>query len=83
MVIDTPNLPGKEQAHSTFATEVFQKIMTEVLPYMNIFPDTDVTGTEDESLAAQGEGSPTRTRVVWSPERKMETERPRQRKRSP
>ena len=56
VVIDTPNLPGKEQAHSTFATEVFQKIMTEVLPYMNIFPDTDVTGTEDESLAAQGEG---------------------------
>lgn len=38
VVIDTPNLPGKEQAHSTFATEVFQKIMTEVLPYMNIFP---------------------------------------------
>ena len=83
VVIDTPNLPGKEQAHSTFATEVFQKIMTEVLPYMNIFPDTDVAGTEDESLAAQGEGSPTRTRAVWSPEGKLETERPRQRKRSP
>ena len=25
VVIDTPNLPGKEQAHSTFATEVFQE----------------------------------------------------------
>ena len=56
VVLDTPNLPGKEQAHSTFATEIFQKIMAEVLPYMNIFPDTDVTGGEDESLTDQSEG---------------------------
>ena len=56
VVLDTPNLPGKEQAHSTFATEIFQKIMAEVLPYMNIFPDTDVTGGEDESLMDQSEG---------------------------
>ena len=55
MVIDTPNLPGKEQAHSTFATEVFQKIMTEALPYLNVFPDTD-TAAEDASLADQSEG---------------------------
>lgn len=56
VVIDTPNLPGKEQAHSTFATEVFQKIMEEVLPYMNIFPDTDVPEEIDESLSTQEEG---------------------------
>ena len=56
VVIDTPNLPGQEQAHSTFATEVFQKILTEVLPYLNIFPDIDVAAPEDESLAEQGEG---------------------------
>ena len=55
VVIDTPNLPGKEQAHSTFATEVFQKIMTEALPYLNVFPDTD-TAAEDASLADQSEG---------------------------
>ena len=55
VVIDTPNLPGKEQAHSTFATEVFQKIMAEALPYLNVFPDTDTT-TEDASLADQNEG---------------------------
>lgn len=54
VVIDTPNLPGKEQAHSTFATEVFQKIMTEILPYMNVFPDTDVT--DEESGDEQPEG---------------------------
>lgn len=56
VVIDTPNLPGQEQAHSTFATEVFQKILTEVLPYLNIFPDIDVAAPADESLAEQGEG---------------------------
>ena len=56
VVLDTPNLPGKEQAHSTFATEIFQKIMAEVLPYMNIFPDIDVTDGEDESLTDQSEG---------------------------
>ena len=55
VVIDTPNLPGKEQAHSTFATEVFQKIMAEALPYLNVFPDTD-TMTEDAGLTDQSEG---------------------------
>ena len=55
VVLDTPNLPGKEQAHSTFATEVFQKIMAEALPYLNVFPDTDTT-TEDAGLADQNEG---------------------------
>ena len=55
VVIDTPNLPGKEQAHSTFATGVFQKIMAEALPYLNVFPDTD-TMTEDAGLADQSEG---------------------------
>ncbi len=54
VVIDTPNLPGEEQAHSTFATEVFQKILSEVLPYMNVFPDTDVE--EESPLAEQEEG---------------------------
>lgn len=56
VVVDTPNLPGKEQAHSTFATEIFQKILKEVLPYMNVFPDTDVVEEVDESLANQEEG---------------------------
>ncbi len=56
VVIDTPNLPGKEQAHSTFATEVFQKIMTDILPYMNIFPDIEIEEEVDESLANQEEG---------------------------
>lgn len=56
VVIDTPNLPGEEQAHSTFATEIAQKILKDVLPYMNVFPDTEVETKTDESLANQEEG---------------------------
>ena len=56
VVIDTPHLPGKEQAHSTFATNVFQKIMTDILPYMNVFPDIEIEEEVDEDLANQGEG---------------------------
>lgn len=56
VVIDTPNLVGQEQAHSTFATEIFQKIMKEVLPYLNVFPDTDTAEAVDENLAGQEEG---------------------------
>lgn len=37
VVIDEPNV--KDQAHSSFAQELARNIMTEVLPYMNIYPD--------------------------------------------
>lgn len=56
VVLDTPHLEGKEQAHSTFASEFFSKIMGEILPYMNVFPDGDAAQPEDEELAAQEEG---------------------------
>lgn len=48
VVIDTPNLPGKEQAHSSFATEVVQKILTDSLPYLNVFPTTDIETVPEE-----------------------------------
>lgn len=49
VVIDTPHLPpGPEQAHSTFATEVVQKILKDSLPYLNIFPTTDIEDAPEE-----------------------------------
>lgn len=55
VVLDTPNLPpGPEQAHSKFATDIFRKIMTEVLPYMNIFPDTDEGDGNDSKSQQEG-----------------------------
>ncbi|MFQ9703586.1 MAG: penicillin-binding transpeptidase domain-containing protein [Enterocloster clostridioformis] len=43
VVIDTPNYPpGEQQAHGSYASAVFSKIMTEILPYLNIFPTKDL-----------------------------------------
>ena len=39
VIIDTPHVA--EQAHSTYASEVFRKIMVEILPYLNVFPEVD------------------------------------------
>ncbi len=36
VVVDTPHVA--DQAHSTYASGVFQKIMSDILPYLNIFP---------------------------------------------
>ena len=44
VVIDEPNV--EDQAHSTYAQELAKRIMTEVLPYMNIFP-TEEFSMED------------------------------------
>lgn len=56
VVLDTPHLPGEEQAHSTFASEISSKIMGEILPYMNVFPMGDTGQEENEELAGQEEG---------------------------
>ena len=55
VVIDTPHLEGKEQAHSTFASEIFSKIMAEGLPYMSVFPDGE-TAPADQEMADLPEG---------------------------
>lgn len=52
VVIDIPNYPpGPQQAHSSYASAVFSKIMAEALPYLNVFPGTDLPESEpvDES----------------------------------
>ena len=39
VVIDQPNLERQEQAHSSFASEIFSKIMAEVLPMVGEYPE--------------------------------------------
>ena len=57
VVIDQPHV--EDQAHSTFASEVFSKIMGDILPYLNIFPSGDVEIVTprpwETSPAAEGE----------------------------
>jgi len=56
VVVDTPHLPGEQQAHSTFASEIFSKIMAEVLPYKNVFPAGDAAQDLETNLSSQEEG---------------------------
>ena len=50
VTIDTPHVD--DQPHSTYASEVFQKIMAEILPYLNVFPTVDF---EDPQADAAGQ----------------------------
>ncbi|MBE5979720.1 MAG: penicillin-binding protein 2 [Paenibacillaceae bacterium] len=62
VVVDEPHV--EDQPHSTYASQIFQKIMTEILPYLNVFPDTDTQGslsTEDAATLPQQEGITTET----------------------
>lgn len=56
VILDTPHLIREEQAHSRFASEIASKIMAEVLPYMNVFPQTETGSETDENLAGREEG---------------------------
>ena len=45
MVIDQPDLVRQEQAHSSFASEIFSNIMGEILPMVGSYPE-GVDGSE-------------------------------------
>lgn len=47
VIIDTPHV--EDQPHSTYAAGIFQKIMQEILPYMNVFPSVDFENNTDQA----------------------------------
>lgn len=49
-VIDEPNL--EKQAQSKYATELTKDMLTEILPYMNIYPDQDTSSSSEDSQTA-------------------------------
>lgn len=51
VVVDEPHV--EDQPHSTYASQIFQKIMAEILPYLNVFPDTDPGPTPSPDQAAK------------------------------
>ena len=53
-IVDEPNV--KEQSHSYFAQNIVREILEEVLPYMNIYPDEELTG-RNEGLDVTGVNS--------------------------
>ncbi len=54
VVIDQPHV--EDQPHSTYASEVFAKIMKEILPYLNVFPTTETAESGEETGLPQEEG---------------------------
>ena len=52
VVVDQPN--SESQPHSTFAQNIAREILEEVLPYMNIYPDEELKGT-NENLDITGQ----------------------------
>ena len=50
VVIDEPHV--EDQAHSSYASSVFSQIMGDILPYLNVFPTTELP-EEDQSIQSQ------------------------------
>jgi stage V sporulation protein D (sporulation-specific penicillin-binding protein) len=50
-VVDEPNVD--DEAHSSYAQNIVREILKEVLPYMNIYPDEELTGV-NENLTISG-----------------------------
>lgn len=74
VVIDQPHV--EDQPHSTYASEVFAKIMEEILPYLNVFPVTETeTDTADSSLP-ENEGITDHTADEQETEAQEPTEAP-------
>ncbi len=46
VAIDEPAV--EDQAHSSYASGVFSQIMGDILPYLNIFPTTEIPGEDPE-----------------------------------
>ena len=54
VVVDQPHV--EDQPHSTYASEIFAKIMGEILPYLNVFPETAPQESGEETGLPQEEG---------------------------
>lgn len=51
VAIDQPHV--EDQPHSTYASQVFCNIMKEILPYLNVFPVTEVENEEAADLPVE------------------------------
>lgn len=61
VVIDRPNV--KDQPHAYYAGGVVRKILTEILPYLNIYKTEDMTDAEREELVNLG--------LIWTEDGKV------------
>ncbi len=78
VVVDEPN--AEDQAHSTFAQEIVKAILTEVFPYMNIYPDEEIpieaSESPDDAPADGTSGVPDEVPVEQVPQEVPEEQEP-------
>lgn len=74
VVIDEPHV--EDQAHSSYASGVFSQIMGDILPYLNVFPTTDIPKADQaiQSQLPQQEGITENTETSGGTELPQETE---------
>jgi stage V sporulation protein D (sporulation-specific penicillin-binding protein) len=53
-VVDEPNVD--DEAHSSYAQNIVREILKEVLPYMNIYPDEELTGANEDLTISGSDG---------------------------
>jgi stage V sporulation protein D (sporulation-specific penicillin-binding protein) len=53
-VVDEPNVD--DEAHSSYAQNIVREILKEVLPYMNIYPDEELTGVNADLTISGSDG---------------------------
>lgn len=68
-IVDAPDVPDK--GSSSYACKLFSAVMTEALPYMNIFPTKEVPVSPEETTEPETESKPEEvpeeTTVAYSP----------------
>lgn len=57
VVVDEPNV--ESQPHSTYAQEIVKAILTDVFPYMNIYPDEELSNPVDTTADGPIDGGTT------------------------
>jgi stage V sporulation protein D (sporulation-specific penicillin-binding protein) len=53
-LVDEPNVD--DEAHSSYAQNIVREILKEVLPYMNIYPDEELTGMNADLTISGSDG---------------------------
>lgn len=66
VVIDQPHV--EDQPHSSYASTVFRNIMTEILPYLNIFPAAEFVSLPEEAEGMLPESEGVTDNIVAIPE---------------
>lgn len=77
VVVDEPNAANSQaQASSSFAQEIFKNIMTEAMPYLNIYATEEIPADMQDEVDAQNEAAEEESEETRESEEETEEELP-------